>query len=344
MARLESEIKGGFYPTPKIEMEHILQFISPEEDDSHVTIIDPCAGEGDALKQLGDHFPNRTTYAIELEKSRADKCVGKADYVLKCAYENTRISHDAFSLMYLNPPFAEVQGKRLEEIFLKDLTKDYLSQDGVLIFNLPQNVLGHVAKVLSTRFYDIKVRRFSDANYDRFKQVIVFGKRRRKGMRTKKDLMEQERIERELTNYSFLGKDALLPLDETPYENERYCVDEPLKSVGMFDSTIVEREDILKASQDVFQKAEDLFQDLQLDSHVKITPASTLKETHLAAAIASGALPESMGDHLLIGVSKRVESEREELNSRTKKRQHITKMQPKTIVRVFGENGIFNLQ
>src|SRR5699024_4201252 len=39
-----------------------------------------------------------------------------------------------------------------------------------------------------------------------------------------------------------------------------------------------------------------------------IEPAMPLKTTHLATAIASGSLPETMGDHLLVGVSKQEET------------------------------------
>jgi len=35
-----------------------------------------------------------------------------------------------------------------------------------------------------------------------------------------------------------------------------------------------------------------------------------LKIAHIATAIASGTLPEDMGDHLLVGVSKRVQEQK----------------------------------
>src|SRR5690625_5720126 len=73
MARLEADAKAGFYPTPPVEMEHIIKRISSNVDD--VTLLDPCAGEGLALKQLRDHLQeqdvNSVTYGIEVEETRA---------------------------------------------------------------------------------------------------------------------------------------------------------------------------------------------------------------------------------------------------------------------------------
>src|SRR5690625_2217377 len=105
MARLESEEKGGFYPTPSDEMSLVVKRINAENG---VTLLDPCAGEGLALKQVQEHLLNHdvesTTYGIELEKTRANRAVDTLDNVINCGYEEARMSHNAFSFMYLNPP------------------------------------------------------------------------------------------------------------------------------------------------------------------------------------------------------------------------------------------------
>src|SRR5690606_454473 len=194
MARLESESKGGFYPTPPEEMEHILKFLEVDTSDiaegQYITLLDPCCGEGDALRQMADYvgsFATVTSYGIELEPTRSELASTKLDCVLNCGYEETRISHEAFSVTYLNPPFGmRGNGSRLEEIFLNDLTKDYLGEASLLILNIPQYVLKNVAKTLAHRFENIRVFRFTDenGNYERFRQVIVFGERLRKGLLT----------------------------------------------------------------------------------------------------------------------------------------------------------------
>lgn len=353
MARLESEAKGGFYPTPPEEMRHIVKILKADVG-SNITLLDPCCGEGEPLNIMADaltrlHQCNIKTYGIELEKSRAERSSKVLDEVLACGYEETRISHEAFSAMYLNPPFASMQGKRLELTFLQDLTEDYLPAEGLLIFNIPQYVLRDVAKTLASRFVDIRVFRFSDenGNYNRFRQVIVYAKRRRRGFRSNDERLYQEKIERELFNLSFLGKEAITPLDQVEKLAVSYSLIEPVKKVDLFLSMKVEPSDILKSqsSSGHYSKAMQKMSSLEITSSIKnIRPALPLKYTHIASAISAGALPESMGNHMLVGITKRVQEERTGLNPKTGKEQEITTFKPKSIVRVFSEQGIFNLK
>lgn len=356
MARIESEAKGGFYATPPEEMEHILKVLNVNNASkiNGITIIDPCAGEGLALKQMANHLSQIvpvTTYGIELEKSRAKLAEQQLDHVIGAGYEDVRMSHSAFSLMYLNPPFAVVgNGKqRLEVSFLDDLTADYLPADGLLILNIPQYVLRDVSTLLASRFVDIRVFRFSDENqnYDRFKQVIVFAKRRRKGLRSEQETLYRERMEKELFNLSFLGKDGLTPLDQIHKLGFNYEVNTAPESVRLFRSIKVEPEDIIKSSLNVnhFGKVMQKMSSLEITSTMRnIRPALPLKTTHIAAAISAGALPETMGSHMLVGITKRDQEERKSIHPKSGNEQIITTFRPKSIVRVFSDKGIFNLK
>lgn len=352
MARLESEAKGGFYPTPPEEMAHILKALRARPG-SNLNFLDPCAGEGIALNQMAEHFTTQghavKSYGIELEKSRAEKAEKVLDYVLAAGYEETRMSHEAFSMMYLNPPFAEMQGNRLEKIFLDDLSQDYLGAGGLLIFNIPQYVLKDCAGLLASRFVDIRVYRFTDENnnYNRFKQVIVFARRRKKGIRTGEERRLRDWKEKELYNLAFLGKTALSPLSDLEKDQVTYLIEEPLKDVSIFQSVRVEPEDILSSQQSSghYNKAMQMFTSLEVSSSARIIrPALPLKVTHIAAAIASGVLPETMGDHLLVGVTKRVQDEKESFDAKSGRTQKVVTFKPKSIVRIFSENGIYNLK
>ena len=354
MARLESEAKGGFYATPPEEMEHILKCLdlSVEAMEQGITLLDPCAGEGDVLKQMADFFTRHTsvvTYGIELEDGRAQKAESKLDKVLACGYEEARISHDAFSIMYLNPPFAEMQGKRLESVFLNDLSRDYLSPGNLLILNIPQYVLKDVAKILANRFVNIKVYRFSDenGNYNRFKQVVVFAVRRPKGLRSEKEREYRDRIENDLVRYSYTGTQLVSSLAEIGFSGVKYQIKPALKSVQLFKSMRIHPSQIVASSQSCghFDKAMRKMSSLEITSTIRnIRPALPLKTTHIAAAISSGALPESMGSHLLVGVTKRIQEQRIVYNSKSDKMNEVTTFKPKSIVRIFSEKGIFNLK
>ncbi|WP_374724207.1 DUF6094 domain-containing protein [Calidifontibacillus erzurumensis] len=349
MARLESEAKAGYYPTPVEEMEYILKRLTVEQG-SNITLLDPCCGKGAALKQWQDDMiakgANAVSYGIEIEKSRAEAAEKCIDHIAKCGYEETRMSHDAFSAMYLNPPFMEMNSERMELTFLRDLTGDYLHAGSVLIFNLPQYVLKDCAKILASRFVDIKVYRFTDKNYDAYKQVIVYGVRRRKGLRSEKERRYQQQIEQELINRSYLGKDAFPSLDTDDWNNVQYVIPRNQKEVQVFMSTKVEEEDILQtlSSSKLFEKVEGKMKDLNITKSKAIRPATKLKIAHMAAAIASGALPEQMGDHLLVGVTKRVQNSEVRFNQKSGKEEEITTFKPKTIVRIFSDKGIINLK
>ncbi|MDP4087242.1 MAG: DUF6094 domain-containing protein [Bacillota bacterium] len=349
MARLESEAKGGFYPTPTEEMELILKRLSCQTG-MPITLLDPCCGKGAALKQWQEDMKAKgaipESYGIEIEKSRAALAEKTIDHVAKCGYEEAKMSHDAFSAMYLNPPFMQMNGERMENTFLRDLTSDYLQAGGILIFNLPQYVLKDCAKILASRFTDIRVYRFTDANYDVYKQVIVYGVRRRKGLRSEKERRYQADIEKELYNLAFLGKEALSSLGVQDWNMIQYSIPQNEKPVALFQSMKVEEEDILKSLQtsDFFKKVEEKIKDLNITTGKQIKPAMPLKIAHIATAIASGTLPEEMGDHLLIGVSKRVQEQKMQINPKSGKEEEVTTMKPKSIVRVFSEKGIFNLK
>jgi len=276
MARLESEAKGGFYPTPVDEMELILKRLSCTAGQA-ITLLDPCCGKGAALKQWQDDMKakgaNPTSYGIEIEKSRGTQAESIIDHVIKCGYEEAKISHDAFSAMYLNPPFMQMNGERMETTFLRDLTGDYLQAGGILIFNLPQYVLKDVAKILASRFVDIKVYRFTDANYDSYKQVIVYAVRRRKGIRSEKERRYQQSIEKELHNYSFLGKNALPSLDVADLDTNFYTIPKNEKPVVLFQSMKVEEDDILQSLQTsnrFYEKVEDKIKDLNITTGKKL--------------------------------------------------------------------------
>ena len=68
MARLESMAKMGYYPTPQELIPTIARHLKPK-DQGLIRIIDPCAGEGTALKTIGEHL-QAETYGIEIDKKR----------------------------------------------------------------------------------------------------------------------------------------------------------------------------------------------------------------------------------------------------------------------------------
>lgn len=344
MARLESEAKGGYYPTPSKEMALILRRVTADEG-ANITLLDPCAGKGEALKQIQNYLfemgADPVSYGIEVEKTRAEEATGLLDHMIACGYEDARMSHSAFAFLYLNPPFMNVAGgERAETTFFRDLTQSdsYLTDGALVILNIPQYVLEDVAKLIAIRLEKVKVYRFTDENYPTYKQVIVYGYRKKPG--TGRD----GGLQRELEWFSRSSHDVLPALDVE--DHVRYKIPEPLRAVELFQSGIVEPEDILKsvAECNFFDKVTDKIKDVKLENAKAQKPAMPLKVSHYATAIAAGALPEKMGNHLLVGITKKVQTERTDIDEETGKRKDTVTVRPKSLVRVFSKQGIYNLE
>lgn len=342
MARLEADAKAGFYPTPPVEMEHIIKRISSNVDD--VTLLDPCAGEGFALKQLRDHLQeqgiNSITYGIELEETRAREARNQLDNVLHCGYEEARMSNNAFSFMYLNPPFSQYGGERLETIFFRDLTRPnrYLPSGSVVVLNLPQHALKDVSNLVAQRLEDVKVYRFSDENFYNYRQVIVYGV-----MRRKRGSRNQE-IKELLERYAYLSKDEITSLEVE--DDVMYYIPKAEREVSIFETNFVSEEDIIHSLEEsnVLDVFEGRISNPNIDSLSSKRPAMPLKTSHMATAIASGALPEEMGDHLLVGVTKIQKSEDTEIDEEKGITKDIELYQSKSLIRVFTKDGIFDLE
>lgn len=183
--RLAAQAKMGYYPTPPLVFS-LISGIVIRNCPGRIRVLDPCAGEGTALKEICE-FLECESYGIELDTHRGGIAKKKLTQCLITDYENTRISNQAFSLLYLNPPYDwairndEVSGsERYERTFLRNTIK-YLIPGGVLVYLIPQSRLDkNIAKILTYRFKDVRVFRFPDEEYSSFKQIVIFGVLKRK--------------------------------------------------------------------------------------------------------------------------------------------------------------------
>lgn len=135
ITRPQAQVKMGYYPTPPDVVDRINSFLS--YPDENVNLLDSCCGEGQALKTLAEGT-NAETYGIGLHEYRAEQAKSLLDHVLKCSYEDTRISNNAFSCRFLNPPYDWVgregdteRSESTEHTFPKG-TARYVQPSGVL--------------------------------------------------------------------------------------------------------------------------------------------------------------------------------------------------------------------
>jgi len=281
--RLAAQAKMGYYPTPP-SVVSLISGMLVRNCKGNIRLLDPCTGEGIALKHIGEVL-NAETYGIELDKERGRIAGENLTRCLVTDYQATCISNQAFSLLYLNPPYDwaikndEVSAsERYERTFLKNTVR-YLIAGGVLVYLIPQGRLDKtIAKVLAYRFKDVRVFRFPENEYKSFKQIVLFGV-------LKKRAEEEDELAQYLTDVGHLK--AIVPyLDRSEC---RYIVP-PSPSVKnfIFRTTRIDPAEleIEIRSYGLSEKINRLVKPLTLSERIK--PIMPLRQGHLAQLLACG--------------------------------------------------------
>ena len=202
MARLGSQAKAGFYPTPDSVCEILKSKITFEDG---ARLLDPCCGKGITLSRLAT--ASTPTYGIELSHERASEARTRLNEVLWCdALQESRFTYHAFGLLYLNPPYdtainPDEKSQRMETLFLRRYI-NALQSGGFLVFVIPYYVLANqiALRHLPRNFY-LQVLGFPKDDFQTFKQCMVFGRRKRvhaeQAENTEHRLMELGRMEPE---------------------------------------------------------------------------------------------------------------------------------------------------
>jgi len=172
MARLASQAKLGFYPTPPFVVNQIKTILNIS---SNARLLDTCCGEGEALGILTEGAQVETC-GVELDRKRFDRAKDKLDHVLwaDALYELV-CSKNFSSLLFLNPPYdtsdSETDRARIEIQFLKKHWP-YLMPRGVLIYVIPWGSLEQAAPILK-RCRNLHIFRFPDEFFNAFSQIVV---------------------------------------------------------------------------------------------------------------------------------------------------------------------------
>ena len=281
--RLAAQAKMGYYPTPPAVVSFITVILIRNAK-GNIRLLDPCAGEGSALQQIGETL-SAETYGIELDTERGSIAKKSLTQCLITDYTATRISNQAFSLLYLNPPYDwairndEVSAsERYERTFLGNTIR-YLMPNGVLVYLIPQARLDkNIAKILAYRFKDVKVFRFPEDEYKAFKQIVLFGV-------SKKRPDNDEDLERYLTDVGHCK--AIVPfLDKAEC---RYTVSpSPAIKHFIFRTTSIDPAELaIEVRQHGLRnKINRLVKPLTLSERIK--PIMPLRQGHLAQLLACG--------------------------------------------------------
>ena len=183
VGRLMNNIKLGYYPTDPGNIALMLHGIQFPEGVT-TNLFDPCCGCGKALRQIAQGN-NCYAYGVELDESRAEEAQTRLHRVGFGSFFYSRVSHEAFHLLFLNPPYLSVLNERggksrHEKRFLIESIPN-LAYGGLLAYVIPYyRLTPDICRVLVDNFDDLSVWRFTDSEFKRFKQVVVFGLRKRR--------------------------------------------------------------------------------------------------------------------------------------------------------------------
>ena len=226
IGHLMNQVKMGYYPTDPENITHILRGIRFPEG-VNTNLFDPCCGCGKALRQIAQGN-GCFTYGVELDQSRAEEAQKRLHRVGIGSYFHSRISHEAFHLLFLNPPYISVLdagGERVrnEKKFLIE-SPWHLMRGGLLIYVIPYYRLSaDICRILADGFEDLSVWRFTDREFQKFRQVAVMGIRAKN--------RQQAKDTRWLEQYA--TRPDLIP-SITELEAGRYALPAVTKTVGMF--------------------------------------------------------------------------------------------------------------
>jgi len=226
VGRLMNNIKMGYYPTDPDNISLILRGIRFPEG-VFTNLLDPCCGCGKALRQIAQGN-GCYTYGVELDEVRAEEAQTRLHRVGFGSFFHSHISHEAFHLLFLNPPYLSVLNEsgsrsRHEKRFLIE-SLSCLAYGGLLVYIIPYyRMTPDICRVLMDNFDDLSVWRFTDGEFQKFKQVAVLGVRKHRDI----DPLDTFRLEQ----YAVHPADAPC-LTELP--EGRYALPPEHLEVGVF--------------------------------------------------------------------------------------------------------------
>lgn len=272
LGHLMNRVRMGYFPT---DLEHVQMMkravVFPEQA---VNMLDPCCGEGVALAALASG-EKAITYGVELDEVRAEEAQSHLKRVGFGSFFHSRISPGSFQCLFLNPPYLSVGSRRMEKAFLADSMR-LLADGGLLIYIIPYyRATPDVCRVLCENFEDLRVFRFTGKEFDRFKQAVFFGIKRKRTEEPKKSQRLSEFM---------LSPDNLPPLTELP--EQVYTLPAAEKQVEVFKGekfNVAELAMQLKKSKSI----ERLFENRTLDNRSR-QPLLPLNLSQIGLVGASG--------------------------------------------------------
>jgi hypothetical protein len=294
MARLASKEKLGYYPTPP-EVTKLINAWIKRGGTGKIRVFDPCCGEGTAVAAIATHL-QAESYGVELDTIRSGKAKDLVTTVIHGDSLRASIKPESVSCLFLNPPYDDDDGGRLENKFLTTHTGSLMVGGIIVLIISVTSYSEWMGKFLSAWFTDLRVYRFPGKLFDSFRQMVVFGKR-------KATPVADDRVKEGLVGS--IKRQWAEGLEEpskwfSPY---KVPVSDVPDKLFYFRSLNMTAEDMVKEVE------KDGFQDTVIEMLVKLNgngflrPAAPLRKGHLAILVAAGltdGLVEKNGKRYLI--------------------------------------------
>ena len=179
--------KMGAYYT---DLEHCRDiakmFHFPEGQE--VSCLEPSIGNGEAIITVTGAKENSDIKIFGVELNNETACaVKKNPYItdiLEADFLNdVFISNNVFSFCFGNPPYldnVDMSGKRSELLFLEKVG-NYLCTGAILVWVIPYRVFSDAGylRYWHSRYDTLALYRFRNEEYEKFKQIVVVGKKKR---------------------------------------------------------------------------------------------------------------------------------------------------------------------
>jgi hypothetical protein len=174
MTRLTSIEKGGYYAFPPAHLPALASLFAPSAHGGK--LLDPCAGEGDALQALTEAW-RLEPYANELDIPRAAACQRKfGTHAVQGDLYQLRASSGAFTAAWCNPPYTwdnAGDDKRREFAMLKECWK-WVQDGGFMLWCIyAHHITPDAALYLARHSAQVDVWRLPGLHLDAYTHIIV---------------------------------------------------------------------------------------------------------------------------------------------------------------------------
>lgn len=215
MSNIGNKLLSGFFAFPERQGKYLSKFFLQKGE--RASWFDPTCGEGVILHQLSKGVETEEecellTYGVELDKGRFQKAEQVLDQAINAPIESMVVSNNAFSLIFLNPPYdwgikgaGDKKADRKEFLELERNTR-YLAPGGILIYVIPSYRFADekIARLLATQYEETQIVRFTDEDYEDFRQCVFIG--RKKDSAFKKTSQDEMGFYLKMDNESFINE------------------------------------------------------------------------------------------------------------------------------------------